>query len=200
MTREALLWVVRHGETDWNRERRLQGHTDVALNATGRDQAAELGAELRAELQGAAAPAAVSSDLLRALETARILARTLGLPTVRARRDLRERGFGAAEGRTWAELGAELPQAVAAYKSGGDRDAFPDCEPYARFRTRILRAVAEVAREAERALVVTHGGALRVLLEEALGADKQFIVSNAAVFRFRWRPDRLERVLRLELD
>ncbi len=198
--RHVLLWVARHGETDWNRARRIQGHIDVELNATGRDQAADLAHELHQELRGLGGrpPALVASDLRRASQTARAVAQRLGLSPLHTRRDLRERGFGAVEGRTWDELRRSHPAEVEAYKSRADRDAIPGSEPLAAFRQRVLRGLGAVAAEAERAIVVTHGGVLRVLLEEALGEDKQFMIGNAAVYRFRWRAGELERVVRFE--
>src|SRR5215467_11482476 len=95
---ECLLFLFRHGETDWNREGRLQGHTDTPLNATGLAQAEALAEQLRTHRL----EAVVSSDLLRAQTTARIVAETIGLPLF-TEPGLREVDVGAAEGLLWAE-------------------------------------------------------------------------------------------------
>lgn len=206
----AVLWVVRHGETDWNRERRIQGHEDPPLNEVGRDQARDLVAELRPELERLdGAPLLYTSDLLRARMTAHALARGLGLRARRARY-LRERMFGRAQGRTWDELARELPAEVEAYKSHRDRDAIPGSEPLARFRARALRGARRIAaRVAERgapaAVVVTHGGLVHVLLEEAalcedraLGREpvegRRFMIGNAARYKLEVQGETLRLV------
>ena len=117
--------------------------------------------------------------------------------SVRERRITTTRKAGEAEGRTWRELKASSPEAFAAYTSGADRDALAGIEPYEAFRGRVLEALGRIvgkAEEVERPVVlVTHGGVVKVLLEEALGRDKRFMVGNAAVFRLRWEGGRLER-------
>lgn len=189
----TLLLVVRHGETEWNRERRIQGHLDPPLNATGREQARALAEELGGEvLGGGPLPLLYTSDLLRARQTAHALARGLGL---RARRAayLRERQLGRAQGRTWDELAAELPAEVEAYRSRRDRDAIPGSEPLAEFRARVLRGArriaARAAAEGTSALVVTHGGVVHVLLELAHGSDRQFLIGNTARYRLEVGPE-----------
>lgn len=183
----ARLLVVRHGETDWNRDRRLQGHVDVPLNAVGVDQAEAVAAALLEELGPRPRALLVTSDLARARETAARIAAALGLP-VRARADLRERAYGRAEGRTWDELRRELPAETEAHRSGRDPDALPGVEPLVAFRARALGAARAVAAKADAAraaaVVVTHGGVIKALLEAALGPDKRFVVGNTALYRF----------------
>ena len=189
-----LLFVVRHGQTDWNKARRLQGHKDIRLNSTGRAQARDLADEVATELKGLG-PQVFSSDLRRASETAIVLARPLGA-AVKTARFLRERGFGQAEGRTWDELRQEMPEAVEAYKSRADRDALPGSEPLEDFRQRVLRGFRKLARRVEdTAIVVTHGGVIHVLLEEAIGRDKRFMIGNAAMYRFEVEGDTIRRVV-----
>lgn len=168
----TLLTLVRHGETDWNRDRRIQGSTDVPLNDTGRAQAREAGVLLRAQLDAPAiAPIVVSSDLSRARETAEIIAAELDLPAPRTYPALRERAYGEAEGveasefiRRWGEWhSAEIPGA----------------EPWPHVRERGLRALAQVVRDARRTtapsaasvIVVTHGAMIRELLRHATGGE-----------------------------
>jgi probable phosphoglycerate mutase len=168
----TLLTLVRHGETDWNRDRRIQGSTDVPLNDTGRAQAREAGVLLRAQLDAPAiAPIVVSSDLSRARETAEIIAAELDLPAPRTYPALRERAYGEAEGveaseftRRWGDWhSAEIPGA----------------EPWPHVRERGLRALAQVVRDARRTtapaaasvIVVTHGAMIRELLRHATGGE-----------------------------
>lgn len=186
----GILWVARHGETDWNLGRRLQGHMDPGLNAAGLDQAADLAERLGAELEPATP--VVSSDLRRAHETARQVAAALG-SQVRTRGDLRERGLGFLEGRTYEEAAKTHPREVLAYRKGTDLDAIPGIEPYADFCARSVAAVRAVAAEHDLAVVVTHGGVLRVLLREACG-DKRFMIPNAALFRLRVEDDGFARL------
>lgn len=183
----AELWLVRHGETDWNRERRLQGHTDIPLNAVGRDQAAEAAQRLALVFAPGPRPAIYTSDLSRAVETARAIGRALGVRPQVARK-LREREFGLLEGKTFAELAATHPSEVAAYRRGA-KDAIPGSEPYATFEERALRALRAIARREERAVVVCHGGLIKVALHAVHGPDAQIMISNAAVFGLRWDPD-----------
>src|SRR5215472_9433737 len=96
---ECLLFLFRHGETDWNRTGRLQGHTDTPLNATGLAQAEALGEKLRTHRLDAV----VSSDLARAWTTGQIVAGALGVPLI-AEPGLREADIGAAEGLLWPEV------------------------------------------------------------------------------------------------
>lgn len=194
----ARLYLIRHGETEWNRDRRVQGHTDVPLSPVGLDQAAAVAETVDAvipPLSGAAPrrPRALvyTSDLTRAKETAAAVTARLG-GVARRRPDLRERGMGAAEGRTFADLAREHPAAVQAYKSHEDRDAIPGMEPMAAFRARVLQAIADIAAVADEdrlpAVVVTHGGVLHVVLEEALGRDKRFMLGNTTLYKFEVSP------------
>lgn len=193
----ARLYLIRHGETEWNRDRRVQGHTDVPLSAVGHDQAAAVaevidGVVPRAAGEGRGPRALVyTSDLKRARETAAPITARLGC-VARPRADLRERGMGALEGRTFDDVERELPDAVRAYRSHEDRDAIPGMEPLASFRARVLQAIADIATVADEdrlpAVVVTHGGVLHIVLEEALGRDKRFMIGNTTLYKFDVSP------------
>jgi len=144
------LLLVRHGETDWNAEGRLQGHTDTALNDFGRRQATTLAEELARERLDAV----YASDLARARETAEIVAARIGLRVV-LDGDLREKDWGSWEGLTPAE------RDVVAFAGESTEE----------HRERILRALRRIAARHPRGrvLVVTHGGSLRRVQAAALG-------------------------------
>ena len=107
----ATLFLVRHGETDWNAAGRWQGQTDIPLNPRGREQAREVAGRLRGEGLGAIA----SSDLLRARTTAEIVAAELGLVVNHLDPGLRERRFGCFEGLTREEVAVRFPEAWTRY-------------------------------------------------------------------------------------
>jgi broad specificity phosphatase PhoE len=152
----TTILLARHGETDWNREGRFQGHADPPLNATGRAQAAELAAEL--EAVGLAA--VYSSPLRRALETAQAVAAEHGLDPV-AVDALREVDVGSWQGLTRAEIETQFPEQFARWL---DYDqGWEDGESYEEMGRRAVAALLElaVAHEDERILAVTHGGPIR---------------------------------------
>jgi broad specificity phosphatase PhoE len=161
----TTLLLVRHGETDWNRDGRWQGHSDTQLNDVGRRQAARLGDELNG------VDVVYASDLARARETAEILAERLGLD-VEVDGRLRERGFGAWEGKTRPEIEAEFGDALARWRAGEGPGA-DDAEPFADFAARVKSFLDDVlARHPdETVLVVAHGGSIRVIHAFASGLD-----------------------------
>jgi broad specificity phosphatase PhoE len=161
----TTLLLVRHGETDWNRDGRWQGHSDTQLNDVGRRQAARLGDELNG------VDVVYASDLARARETAEILAERLGLD-VEVDGRLRERGFGAWEGKTRPEIEAEFGEALARWRAGEGPGA-DDAEPFADFAARVKSFLDDVlARHPdETVLVVAHGGSIRVIHAFASGLD-----------------------------
>jgi broad specificity phosphatase PhoE len=143
--------LARHGETDWNRERRWQGHSDRPLNDTGREQALALADELA----GQPISAVYSSDLVRAHETARIVAERLGLDVVTVP-GLRERRFGSWEGLQDTDVERRFP---------GVRGA-PDAEARDEMTRRVLDSLAAIAagNQGRTVLVVAHGGPIRAVL------------------------------------
>jgi 2,3-bisphosphoglycerate-dependent phosphoglycerate mutase len=149
----TTILLVRHGETDWNRNRRVQGHTDVPLNETGRQQARTLAMELADEKLAAV----YSSDLARAHETAIIVAGSRSLP-VSMLPGLREKHFGTWEGLTDAEVLIRFPDA---HETG-----WGDGETTEEMTDRVLATVREIAAANPGAcvLVVTHGGPMRAVL------------------------------------
>jgi broad specificity phosphatase PhoE len=178
-----IVYVARHGETDWNAAGRWQGHTDVPLNVTGRAQARSLVASLAHLSIGGA----VSSDLSRAHETARIVADGLGIAVAYVDRDLRERSFGVFEGLTREECAERHPEAWRAWiehrvSPGGaeSQDAIS-----ARMVAAVGRVAERVSHETAPALVVTHGGAIRALVSALTGEMPQ-PVRNGEVWELQW--------------
>ena len=167
----TTLLLARHGETDWNRELRIQGSSDIELNELGRRQAQSLAQELTdVELD-----AIYASDLSRARETAAAVAAAHGLE-VRLDPRLRERSFGSWEGLTREDI-AEFPP--------GSRH---DGESDEAVRERMLAAVAEIAaaHPGEQVLIVSHGGALNTLWHHALGVRIERW-ANCAVYKLAVR-------------
>ena len=167
----TTLILVRHGETDWNRDRRIQGSTDIPLNDTGRQQARDAGAALREQLGLDAPVVVVSSDLSRARETAEIIARELGTRVSRLYPDLRERAYGEAEGISAEEFLARWGDWHSAEVPGAE--LWPD------LRVRGLRGLRRVVRDARRetapvaasVIVVTHGAMIRELIRHATAGE-----------------------------
>jgi broad specificity phosphatase PhoE len=161
---ERLLFLFRHGETDWNRAGRLQGHTDTSLNATGLVQAEALTQRLRPHRLDAV----VSSDLARAWTTARIVAEGLGVPLI-AERGLREANIGEAEGLYWPEVKSRFGEELAERWFTDDDAAFPGGETGLETRTRGLAALRRLTLQPYRRIgVSTHGAMVRQLMKHAL--------------------------------
>lgn len=162
----TTLFLVRHGETDWNRDGRWQGGSDTRLNEVGREQAKALAATLDGTVD-----AVYSSDLARARETADILAARLGLE-VQVDERLRERSFGAWEGLTSAEIEQRFADAHRLWRAGVGTGA-EDAEPFHAFAARVTSFVDDLleAHPDEEVLVVAHGGSIRVIHALARGID-----------------------------
>jgi broad specificity phosphatase PhoE len=174
----TTILLARHGETDWNLQRRVQGHSDTPLNETGRAQALALAETL----EGAELDAVYSSDLARASDTARMVAERQGLE-VTVSPELRERHFGSWEGLTDDEIFARFP----AVKSG----SWGDGETKQEMRHRVLEALRRIARShpGGRVLVVTHGGPVRALLVEC-GLDGRGPIGNCSLYEVRLQDGR----------
>jgi broad specificity phosphatase PhoE len=162
----TTILLARHGETDWNREGRFQGHADPPLNETGRAQAAELAAEL----EGVELAAVYSSPLRRAVETAEVVAAEHGLEPV-AVDALREVDVGSWQGLTREEIEAGFPEQFARWL---DYDqGWEDGESYEGMGRRAVAVLLELAaaHEGERILAVTHGGPIRAAFAFADGTS-----------------------------
>jgi broad specificity phosphatase PhoE len=173
----TTLLLVRHGETDWNRELRFQGHSDPPLNERGRRQAHDLAARLAGERIAAV----YSSDLRRAHETARIVASALGVDLTVVS-GLREIDVGSWSGLTRDEIAEQFPDGFARWMDGAQGH---DGESRDQLRARVVEAVERIAaaHPGEQILLVTHGGALRALLTHAEGAASERRFDNCSVVR-----------------
>jgi broad specificity phosphatase PhoE len=165
------LFLVRHGETDDNKNFVFQGQTGLGLNPHGRDQAARLAARL---VRAARRPAALyASDLDRARETAEILGRAIGLPPT-LDTDLREVFLGAWQGMTGAEVAARFPEEWGAWRRGEDLKRGGG-ESYAELGARVAGAVdrAAAAHPGEAVILVSHGASIKSIVARVLGLGPQ---------------------------
>ena len=189
----TTIVLIRHGETDWNRERRFQGHADQPLNEAGRRQARELAEQLQAE----PVTAVYTSPLRRASETAEIVAARFGLAP-RPLDALLEIDVGAWEGLTIDEVRARYPER-------GDEDwhaGWEDGETHDELARRVVPALVElgIRHAGGHVLAVTHAGPLRAAIAASMRVsddDARHLIgplANCAVFRFAIRGGRVETV------
>lgn len=189
MQEATRIIAIRHGETAWNVDTRIQGHLDIPLNDTGRWQARQVGAALAGE----PIAAIYASDLLRAWETAQAVGDTAGIDVV-AEPALRERGFGVFEGRTFAEIETTLPEQARRWRQRDPHFEPEGGESLVRFRERITGAAHRLAARhpGELIVLVGHGGVMDVLYRSATGQDLQaprtWHLGNAAINRLLWTP------------
>lgn len=183
------ILLIRHGETDWNVEKRLQGHTDIDLNREGVRQAAALGRALLSE----PLDAIFSSDLKRALGTAQGIAIPRGMK-IQLDKGLRERCFGAFEGLNHPEISERFPDDYAAWKRRDIDARYPQGEFHAEtlreFSNRAADAITSLASAYRKVAVVTHGGVLDSVYRRAknMGYEhpRDFDVLNASINRVTW--------------
>lgn len=178
------LVAIRHGETDWNVDTRIQGQIDIGLNANGRWQARRLGRALAEE----GFDAVYSSDLGRAMDTAHAVAVEAGL-AVQPRSALRERAFGVFEGMTFAEIEQRFPEEALRWRRRDASFGPQGGETLADFYARAVAAVADLAarHRGQHIAVVSHGGVLDALYRAAtriaLDAPRTWQVGNASINR-----------------
>lgn len=186
------LLLIRHGETAWNAERRLQGHLDIPLNAVGIQQAQALAATLKTEQLDAI----VCSDLQRAQQTATAIAQEQGL-TCHIQATWRERCFGGFEGQLIAELEGLFPKEYAAWRAHDIDNQFPansqgqfTGESIRQFHARIEHALIQLSQQYpnQKIAVVAHGGVLecsyRIAKQLSLDAPREVTMLNASINRF----------------
>ncbi len=170
------LYFIRHGETDWNVEGRLQGQKDIPLNDRGRFQAEEAGIRLRSLVLRYDDLDYVASPMGRTRETMERLRRTVGLHPTFYRLDDRliELTFGTWEGLTWKEVRAREPQAAAARERDKWGYVPPGGESYAMLAERIRPILADLTRDT---VVVAHGGVARAFLAVSCGVSTRHAAS-----------------------
>ncbi|MEO6309939.1 MAG: histidine phosphatase family protein [Leifsonia sp.] len=176
------LSIVRHGQTDWNLHKRIQGSTDIPLNRTGRAEAAEAGVRLRERTWDAI----VASPLARAEETARIIAGELGLSAPLTIPDITERHHGEIEGLTFSERQSRFPDGV----------AVPGLESRQDVLDRVLPALRRIAEQhqGKSVLVISHGGVIGTLLRHTTDGERprhDELIANGSVHDFVWQDGEL---------
>jgi probable phosphoglycerate mutase len=191
------ILAIRHGETAWNVDTRLQGHLDIPLNDVGLRQAQHLAQAL---VQRDAIDAIYASDLSRAHSTAQAIAQRVG-QSVTTHAGLRERHFGAFQGRTFAEIEVELPEHAWHWRKRTPEWTPPEGgESLIDLRKRIMTTVNELAARhpGQQVVIVAHGGVLDILYRAAtrleLQAPRTWALTNTAVNRLLWTPQGLSLV------
>ena len=181
--------VVRHGETDWNAQTRMQGQLDTALSKRGRWQAGRVAEALVDE----GIEAIFSSDLARAFDTAAAIATRLGLPVV-TDAGLRERSFGVFQGFTYAEIDARWPAEAARWRRHDPDFGADQGETLREFNARAVASATRIAAaQVGRTIVIaTHGGVLDCLYRAAMGIElgvpRTWELGNASINRMLWTP------------
>jgi probable phosphoglycerate mutase len=204
MTLTAPLYLLRHGETAWNLERRMQGSKDSTLTPRGREQAAAMGRALAAELAREPGPTVfLRIPLGRARETASIVGRALGLDPAEWRDDIRltELGYGRWEGLSWPEIEVDHPDAMASWRADPEGFCPPEGETHFELRRRSAALLAEIAASGIRTVVVSHGvsGAVMRGLHLGLDARAMFVLDKPQDAFFRLLDGREERILAMAL-
>lgn len=179
--------LVRHGETEWNKEDRIQGHRDVPLTELGRDQAKSLGTKLRETN----IRVAYASDLSRARETAEIALRGLNIP-LHPSPALRERSFGAWEGKLWKDIVNNIPEDVKQFRQDPLNFAPQGGETWITMQRRVFSEVKNAAARhvGETIAVFTHGGPTKAVILEALDLPstkwRGLLTDNASLSILEW--------------
>lgn len=174
MNQPLFIYLIRHGETDWNCEDRLQGHSDIPLNHRGKAQARDIAERLKQ----VNVSQIYSSDLSRALETATIISSCLELNRVTTSELLRERYFGYGEGKTWNEIQEVMPGCR-------QMEQLPDVEALADVQKRAFTILARIqqAHQGESVVVVTHGAWMEAVMK-AIDPSIQKIIGNGECLIF----------------
>ena len=187
--------AIRHGETDWNVQTRIQGSSDIPLNATGRWQAEQVGLALA----DTPIDEIHSSDLGRALDTARAIASHHRLEPV-THEAMRERHFGHFEALTWHEIETHWPEDHRLWKSRDPHWSPRGGESLTVFSGRVMQLSSQLAQKqlGKTVVWVAHGGVLDIWYRQATGlplsADRTWTIGNAAINRLIWTDGRLQLV------
>ena len=184
------ILAIRHGETAWNRDTRIQGHLDIPLNESGLAQASRLTEALQSE----ALDAVYCSDLARARQTAQGLAAGAGLP-LHEETGLRERSFGIFEGLTWQEIALRWPEQCLRWRQRDAEFGAEGGETLAAFYARCIGTIERIAaaHPGKTVVIVAHGGVMdclyRAATRLALDAPRSWTLGNAAINRLLYSPE-----------
>ena len=195
MSPATEVYLARHGETDWNREQRFQGQTDIGLNARGMDQAVRLGRRMTE----VSIDAIYASDLMRAVATAQPSADAHD-DQVRADQRLRERHFGMFEGHTYTDIQQRFPNEYLRWQQRDSDFTLQGGESLKQVSARIRDTLDDLAarHQGESILIVTHGGVLdlvyRYVNQIALEVPRAWPTNNAALNHLRYTSERWQMV------
>ncbi len=188
MVMNRVFYIFRHGETDWNRERRCQGHTNIPLNETGVQQARMLAQKFH----DFPLEVIFSSDLDRALHTGKIVAETKGIPLHQDSR-LRETHYGEVEGMVYEDAvdkyGEDIWEKLKCFKAENDHTCFPGGETRHQTRKRFFASLNDLIENHsyQHVGVSTHGGVLRAIVHSFLPEDHSMIpIPNCVVYKLSY--------------
>lgn len=184
------ILIVRHGQTSWNVDRRIQGWRDIELNENGHSQAKALASFLALQHQQPEQriDAVYSSDLLRARQTAQAVVQSLTLP-LRLMEGIRERNYGVLEGVPFDRMHEHDPETAKIWAERDPDGVIPNGETLRQFHQRVTHSLQTVASDhpGQRVVVVTHGGAMDIIWRQATGTDLQAprkaLLLNASINR-----------------
>ena len=185
--KETEIILIRHGETEWNSQKRMQGHSNSDLSEVGRGQIQALG-EL---MKNVSFDHIYSSDSLRTSQTAEAITQYSG-HTLQFDQRIREKNLGVFEGLTSTEAKERHPEIYRLFKTAGANYVIDEGESTQQLLERALEFSEEIRlrHPQERVVMVTHGGVVRVLMKHALGlsidAPTRFIIKNTGIFGLIW--------------
>jgi len=185
--KETEIILIRHGETEWNSQQRMQGHSNSDLSSVGQAQIQALGQWMK----NVPFDLIYSSDSLRAKQTAEAITQFSGHELQFDQR-LREKNLGVFEGLTSEEARERHPEVFRLFKTAGSKYVIDEGESTQQLQDRALEIVNEIRikHPEERVLLVTHGGFIRVVMKHSLGLSLEtptrFLIRNTGVFRLEW--------------
>ena len=185
--KETEIILIRHGETEWNSQQRMQGHSNSDLSSVGQAQIQALGQWIK----NVPFDHIYSSDSLRAKQTAEAITQFSG-HELKIDLRLREKNLGVFEGLTSEEARERHPEVFRLFKTAGSKYVIDEGESTQQLQDRALEIVEEIRikHPEERVLLVTHGGFIRVVMKHLLGLSLEtptrFLIRNTGVFRLVW--------------
>ena len=201
--KETEIILIRHGETEWNSQQRMQGHSNSDLSSVGQAQIQALGQWMK----NVHFDQIYSSDSLRAKQTAEAITQFSG-HELKIDLRLREKNLGVFEGLTSEEAKERHPEVFRLFKTAGSKYVIDEGESTQQLQDRALEIVEEIRikHPEERVLLVTHGGFIRVVMKHSLGLSLEtptrFLIRNTGVFRLvcddKWNVSQMGGVSHLE--